>query len=1199
MGDERVTYADGGRAAPRSHGIWPHRRLLWASIAALAWLGLVLVSPTPAAYANSFEVTSDGDGPDASIDGTCDADPGPDVVCTLRAAIEEANNAADSDIITFAIPAGAVHTRADGVRVIYVGGGAPCGCDLPTIVNPVTIDGRSQGTGSNNAPTVLILPDPTTPPPASNGLWVDNTSATITGLAIGQFADGIFLTDGTGTSIKGSYLGIDPDGSTAITNGVGIEIFDADGFDIGGPAATDGNLISGNASYGIEIDQSFLCGCGAALSRVRNNRIGLRADGATRLDNGDGGISVFDGDTIIIGGAGQGNVISGNGADGIAIVDGFGADVEISGNLIGTDVTGAVAVPNLGNGISLVPTGPINPGPFNTTIGSGAVGGGNVIAGNGGYGILVLNAFGTRIKGNLIGLASDGSTARPNSEGVVVSFSAITTIGGAAETDRNVISGNAGPGIDVLGDFSFGLSDSTTILGNFVGVATDGKTARPNLYGIYVDTAFDTDIGGAAPGERNVISGNTKDGIYFTGTCGCPGAGSDVRGNYIGLASDGSTVVANGENGIQLFRAAGVEIGDIPLGSGNVISGNTLSGILMVDPDTDEIDVLGNRIGTDATGMLARGNGLDGVTAVPADPSAPGSLGPFEPFIGSDAIGSGNLISGNTRHGIYMLRVIGFEMEIGRNLIGVQANGGGVLPNGGDGILLDDSSPTAVFENVVANNGGGGVVMAFNLASQESPITANSIYDNGGPGIDITPSVNASGVGDGPTANVPNGSTNFPVLASATTSAVGTVVTGTLNADADTAYRVELFASPSCDPSGFGEGRAYLGVVDVFTDSGGDAAFATTAGQIPAGQYITATASNEFSTQTSEFSRCLAVTAAAVLVTPTTGLVTTEAGGTATFTVALSTLPSADVTVGLTSNKPGEATVSPASLTFTSADGTTPQTVTVTGVADAVADGNQPFTIVTAPASSLDPSYAGIDPPDVAGQNQDAPTLPTLSIHAATVTEGTGVTTPMSFSVTLAPASTQPVTVNWQVVDGTAQATSDLAGGPMSGSLTFSPGETSKPIALLVVGDNIPEQNETFTVRLSGANAVIGTDTATGTIDNDDGTPGPCAPRPNITLTSRKSGTDQIVVTVTAGSGNIKTIAFGSAQKPIQNAIVETVNPSAIIQTYGVFTAPAGVTQQAFIVRRITPNQPVMVSLVIEDGCGAWTTFVGSGPTGF
>src|SRR5439155_23619758 len=86
------------------------------------------------------------------------------------------------------------------------------------------------------------------------------------------------------------------------------------------------------------------------------------------------------------------------------------------------------------------------------------------------------------------------------------------------------------------------------------------------------------------------------------------------------------------------------------------------------------------------------------------------------------------------------------------------------------------------------------------------------------------------------------------------------------------------------------------------------------------------------------------------------GLITTETGGTATFTVMLDTQPSADVSIGLTSSDLTEGTVAPASLTFTAANWNTAQTVTVTGVDDAIVDGPIAYTIVTASAVSADPN---------------------------------------------------------------------------------------------------------------------------------------------------------------------------------------------------------------------------------------------------
>jgi len=110
---------------------------------------------------------------------------------------------------------------------------------------------------------------------------------------------------------------------------------------------------------------------------------------------------------------------------------------------------------------------------------------------------------------------------------------------------------------------------------------------------------------------------------------------------------------------------------------------------------------------------------------------------------------------------------------------------------------------------------------------------------------------------------------------------------------------------------------------------------------------------------------------AGILVSPTTGLVTTEAGGTATFTVVLRSTPGASVTIGLSSSDLTEGTVSPPSVTFTPADALVPRTITVTGVDDLIADGNVAYTIATAPAVSGDPLYTGVDAADVAATNND------------------------------------------------------------------------------------------------------------------------------------------------------------------------------------------------------------------------------------
>jgi hypothetical protein len=100
-------------------------------------------------------------------------------------------------------------------------------------------------------------------------------------------------------------------------------------------------------------------------------------------------------------------------------------------------------------------------------------------------------------------------------------------------------------------------------------------------------------------------------------------------------------------------------------------------------------------------------------------------------------------------------------------------------------------------------------------------------------------------------------------------------------------------------------------------------------------------------------------------------IVTSESGRTASFTVQLNSAPTASVRLPLSSSDVTEGTVSPASLIFTSSNWNVPQTVTVTGVDDMIADGVQAYTIVTGTLVSTDSSYNGQNPPDVAAHNLD------------------------------------------------------------------------------------------------------------------------------------------------------------------------------------------------------------------------------------
>jgi hypothetical protein len=196
---------------------------------------------------------------------------------------------------------------------------------------------------------------------------------------------------------------------------------------------------------------------------------------------------------------------------------------------------------------------------------------------------------------------------------------------------------------------------------------------------------------------------------------------------------------------------------------------------------------------------------------------------------------------------------------------------------------------------------------------------------------------------------------------------------------------------------------------------------------------------------------------AKILVSPSTGLVTSESGGTATFSVLITAPPTADVTIALASDTPSEGTVTPASLTFTAASWRTAQTVTVKGVDDTVSDGAQEYTIVTSPAVSTDARYSGLDPDDVAVTNLDNDPGITLTGAGDVVTSEAGTTS--TFSVSLNGAPTASVTMGL--------SSSDVGEGTVSpAQLTFTTTNWNVPQTVTVTGvdDAIVDGAQSFTI---------------------------------------------------------------------------------------------------------------------------------------
>jgi parallel beta-helix repeat protein len=202
----------------------------------------------------------------------------------------------------------------------------------------------------------------------------------------------------------------------------------------------------------------------------------------------------------------------------------------------------------------------------------------------------------------------------------------------------------------------------------------------------------------------------------------------------------------------------------------------------------------------------------------------------------------------------------------------------------------------------------------------------------------------------------------------------------------------------------------------------------------------------------------------------------------ASFTVTLSAAAAQNVTVAYASAN-GTATApsdyAAASGTVTFPPGQTTRSVVVSVVGDTTLEPNETFTV-----SLSSPAGATIADGQATGtiQNDD---LPVLAVADASVTEGTGGTTPASFVVTLSAASAQNVTVGYATASGTATSPADFTAA--SGIVTFPPSTTARTVVVSVVGDAAVEGDEAFTVALSApSGATIADGQATGTIVDDD-----------------------------------------------------------------------------------------------------------------
>jgi outer membrane protein assembly factor BamE (lipoprotein component of BamABCDE complex) len=290
-----------------------------------------------------------------------------------------------------------------------------------------------------------------------------------------------------------------------------------------------------------------------------------------------------------------------------------------------------------------------------------------------------------------------------------------------------------------------------------------------------------------------------------------------------------------------------------------------------------------------------------------------------------------------------------------------------------------------------------------------------------------------------------------------------------------------------------------------------------------------------------------------IIVSPASGLTTTEAGGTAAFTVVLNTRPSTDVSVGFSSNDPGEGTVSPASVVFTVGNWSVPQTVTVAGVDDPSRDGDQPYNVVTSAAVSGDPDYNGIDPSDVSVTNTDND-IPGIIINP---TQGLVTTEAGGTAVFMVALNTQP---SAEVTVGLSSSNSYEGNvSPASAVFTASNWSVHQTVTVTGVDDAVSDGDQSYTVITSAAvsadpdyNALNPSDVS---VTNEDDEPGIIVTPAIGLMTTEAGGTAGFTVVLNTQPSADVTVGLTSSDSG-----EGTVSPTSVVFTAGNWSVPQTVT---------------------------------------
>lgn len=521
-------------------------------------------------------------------------------------------------------------------------------------------------------------------------------------------------------------------------------------------------------------------------------------DGSSSTQRADSGLKIEAANCVV-----KGLAINGF-SQGAAIVIRTAAatDNRIEGCFIGTNVNGNSARANDVGVLLFNDAENPNTGARRNIIGGTAQAARNLISGNLSDGIRIGPENGDTseniIQGNLIGTNVSGNAAIANAIGITI-LCPNNTVGGTAAGARNIVSGKTerDEGLGVLI-----FSDSNIVQGNLFGTNQAGDQAIQSINGVVVDAGRFNTIGGATADARNVMSGNTREGVVLLDA-----SETLVQGNFIGTDISGTRAIGNSIAGIAITRSDETTL------SGNLISGNNDPGIFVgFARDAGVIGqsnlfILDNIIGTDIKGEIDLGNLGDGI------------------FV--EVASTDNTIEGN---------IIAFNRGNGINIPNLTGNPG------------DPGVRISLLSNFVYSNDRLGI----NLGDEGITKNDDRDFDPGANELQNFPVLNASRVSA--LASARSGTLRPAVAAS---------VEGTFNSTPSSTFTLQFYFGVNC-PTGGTQFVGFIPVLiktmSVNTDGNGNASYNFTF-EMPAGQgggFVNGIATDS-QNNTSELSECIAV----------------------------------------------------------------------------------------------------------------------------------------------------------------------------------------------------------------------------------------------------------------------------------------------------------------------------------------------------